>query len=94
MSITQGVSKSHLLDSADSHSIDETTGKGDAFKATQGVVAELRFDPGLPACVLNLFFSSDSPLAGGHRVVAALKGALGVWVSASTEDSSRLKSDG
>lgn len=55
-------------------------GKGDTLKATQGGVAALRLDPGLPACVPNLPQHSGNPLAGGHRVIAALKGGSGVQV--------------
>lgn len=61
------------------HEKEGSPGK-DTLKAVQGVVAALRLDPGLPTCVPNLPQHSVSPLAGGHRVAAALKGGSGVRV--------------
>lgn len=52
----------------------------DTLKAVQSAVAALRLDPGLLACVPNLPQHPVNPLAGGHRVVAALKGGSGVWI--------------
>lgn len=61
------------------HEKEGSPGK-DTLKAVQGAVAALRLDPGLLACVPNLPQHSANPLAGGHRVVAALKGGSGVRV--------------
>lgn len=61
------------------HEKERSPGK-DTLKAVQGAVAALRLDPGLPACVPNLPQYPVNPLAGGHRVVAALKGGSGVQI--------------